>query len=131
MFWGSKWAKANQLSGGGAPNSFKGFAESTTPDPAVCGGTWRTDPGNSPPPPDMIPSVINVIAASSITKSGSELTGNIRKIVTVQVDSGYDSDPGHNGTGTVIAINCASATIQQMEKTPRRLSIPKRILPGR
>ena len=50
-WWGSKWAKLNPPSGGGAPASFKGFAQTflngptTVADP-VCGGTWTgtTDP---------------------------------------------------------------------------------------
>ena len=45
-----------------------------------------------------------VIASSSITKSGSVILGNIPLIVIVQTDPGYDSNPGHAGTGTVVAI---------------------------
>src|SRR5262249_16485825 len=39
-FWGSQWASANQLSGGAAPDSFKGFADSLSTEPPSCGVTW-------------------------------------------------------------------------------------------
>jgi hypothetical protein len=41
-FWSPCWAKVNHLSGGMAPNSFKGFALHPEPNPAACGGTWTT-----------------------------------------------------------------------------------------
>ena len=31
-----------------APSSFKGFANSTSSNPATCGGTWTSDPGTFP-----------------------------------------------------------------------------------
>jgi hypothetical protein len=46
-FWGSDWATANTLSGGPAPDSFKGFAATT---PQSCGGTWASRMGNSSAP---------------------------------------------------------------------------------
>src|SRR5688500_15191131 len=62
-FWGAQWARANSLSSGQRPpNSFKGFANSTIPDPATCGGTWTSDPGNSSGPPSTIPAFITAIA---------------------------------------------------------------------
>jgi hypothetical protein len=48
-----------------------------------------------------------VIASSSITKSGSTTSGNIRAIVIVKTDPGYAPDPGHPGTGTVVAVLCS------------------------
>jgi hypothetical protein len=105
-FWGAQWAKLNSLSGGSAPSSFKGFANSTTPFPPTCGGTWQTDPGNSSSPPGSVPTFIAVMASSSITKSGSTIAGNTRKMVIVRVDPGYEGNPGHAGTGTVIAVIC-------------------------
>ncbi len=44
-----------------------------------------------------------VIVSSSISDSGSTIGGNVVKIVVVKTDSGYDSNPGHSGTGTVVA----------------------------
>ena len=49
-FWGSQWATKNSLSGGAAPNGFKGYAK--RPASPSCGTTWSTDPGNSAPPPN-------------------------------------------------------------------------------
>ena len=105
-FWGAQWAKRNSLSGGPAPASFKGFANSTSPNPPNCGGTWTSNPGNSSGPPSSVPSYITVIVASSITKSGPTISGNIPEMVIVQTDPGYGPNPGHAGTGTVVAVFC-------------------------
>jgi hypothetical protein len=104
-FWGAQWAKSNSLSGGPAPSSFKGFEDSAAPP--VCGTAWTTDPGNSTPPPSgPLPSYMGVIVSSSITKSGSTISGNTPDIVVVKTNSGYAPDPGHAGTGTVVAQVC-------------------------
>ena len=105
-FWGSKWAKTNHLSGAKAPSAFKGFANSTGGPTPNCGGMWMSDPGNSSVPPNNVPTLITVIASSSVTKSGSVITGNNRKVVVVRVDPGYGPNPGHEGTGTVVSITC-------------------------
>jgi uncharacterized repeat protein (TIGR01451 family) len=104
-FWGAQWAKENSLSGGSAPRSFKGFAENpTTPS---CGASWSADPGNSTPPPDgPLPTFMAVIVTSSADKSGSTISGNTVHIVIVKTDPGYDANPGHAGTGTVVAVVC-------------------------
>jgi hypothetical protein len=101
------WHKANDLSGGSAPASFKGFANVLTPNPPACGGTWKSDPGNSCNPPDTVPAYINVIAASSITKSGPVINGNSVKMVILKTDPGYGPAPGHTGTRTVTAVICS------------------------
>jgi hypothetical protein len=103
-FWGAQWAKQNSLSNGSAPAAFKGFAKVTSTNPPSCGGTWKADPGNSAAPPVTVPRTITVIVASSITKSGSVISGNIPKMATVMTDPGYDSNPGHAGTGTVVSV---------------------------
>jgi hypothetical protein len=105
-FWGAQWAKSNSLSGGSAPSSFKGFANSTSTSPATCGGTWTSDPGNSAGAPAAIPEFITVIVSSSITKSGSVISGNNRKLVIIRTDPGYGPSPGQAGTGTVYSIVC-------------------------
>jgi hypothetical protein len=104
-FWGAQWAKDNPTSGGPAPRSFKGFAENpTTPS---CGAAWATDPGNSTPPPDgPLPAFMAVIVTSSVAKDGSEISGNTVHIVVVKTDPGYAANPGHAGTGTVVAMVC-------------------------
>jgi hypothetical protein len=47
-----------------------------------------------------------VIVSSSVSKSGSSITGNIAHEVIVKTDPGYAPDPSHPGTGTVVAQIC-------------------------
>jgi hypothetical protein len=104
-FWGAQWAKENSLSGGGAPPSFKGFAKN--PAMPSCGTPWSSRPGNSSRPPSgPLPADMGVIVSSTITKSGSQISGNTQHIVVVKVDPGYQPNPGHPGTGTVEAQFC-------------------------
>jgi hypothetical protein len=104
-FWGAKWWKNNSLSGGGAPPSFKGFAEK--PATSSCGAGWGADPGNSTPPPNgPVPADMGVIVSSKVTKSGSQISGDTVHIVIVKTNPGYQSNPGHAGTGTVEAQVC-------------------------
>jgi hypothetical protein len=104
-FWGAQWAGVNVLSGGSAPASFKGF-EDTPPAPG-CGISWSTDPGNSTPPPaGALPTYLAVVVADHVTKSGPVITGDTVHVVVVKTDPGYRPDPGHPGTGTVVATVC-------------------------
>jgi hypothetical protein len=104
-FWGAQWWKLNSLSGGAAPAVFKGFANS--PATPSCGSDWTTAPGNSPPPPaGPLPLFMAVIVSSSISKSASTISGNSPHIVIVQTNSGYEPNPGHAGTGKVVATLC-------------------------
>jgi len=104
-FWGAQWAKKNPTSGGSAPRSFKGFAED--PITPSCGVAWTTDPGNSTPPPDgPLPTFMAVIVTSSVDKDGSEISGTTVHIVVVKTNPGYAANPGHAGTGTVVAVVC-------------------------
>ena len=104
-FWGAQWAKQNSLSGGGAPSSFKGFA--INPATPTCNTGWNTDPGNSSSPPaGPLPAFMGVIAAGSAGQSGSQISGTTPHIVVVQTAGGYAPNPGHAGTGTVVAQAC-------------------------
>jgi len=103
-FWGSQWEKLNSLSGGAAPASFKGFANSTSSNPPTRGGNWTTDPGNSSNPPKSLPAYLAVIVTSSASKSGSVISGNVTQVVVVQTNDGYASEPGHAGTGTIVGV---------------------------
>jgi hypothetical protein len=103
-FWGAQWWKLNSLSGGTAPAAFKGF-EDTPPTP-TCGVNWSTDPGNSTPPPASIPAYMAIIVSSSITKSGSMISGDTVHLLLVKTDAGYQGNPGHAGTGTIVAVIC-------------------------
>jgi hypothetical protein len=109
-FWGAQWWKLNELSGGSAPASFKGFANTPSTAPA-CGTKWSTDPGNSSGPPAApLPEYIAVIVSSHITKSGPTISGNTPEVVVVKTNGGYAPNPGHAGTGTVVGVVCKSTT---------------------
>jgi hypothetical protein len=105
-FWGAQWAKLNTLSGGPGPDGFKGYVDLSSPTPPVCGGTWVTRPGNSSKPPDSIPSYMAIIVSSSVVKSGEPTSGDTPALAVVKTDPGYAGNPGHAGTGTVVAVIC-------------------------
>jgi hypothetical protein len=104
LWWGAQWWKVDRLSRGPAPASFKGF-ESSDPVPA-CGQTWTTRPGNSPHPPATVPTLMGVIVTDHVVKSGSTISGTIVHVVVVRTDPGYGPNPGHAGTGTIVAQLC-------------------------
>ena len=104
-FWGAQWAKRNSLTGGPAPRSFKGFAK--TPNTPSCGAAWSAAPGNSSPPPaGPLPPLMGVIVTSSAGKGGPTISGNTVHIVVVRTAPGYGPNPGHAGTGAVVAVVC-------------------------
>ena len=106
-FWGAQSADLNALSGGSAPSAFKGFASAFNATPPACGGTWTASPGNSGKPvAPPLPAFMGVVVASSVTKSGSTISGNIAQIVVVTPNPGYESNPGHAGTGRIVAVFC-------------------------
>jgi len=45
---------------------------------------------------------------AAVTKHGSSIGGTITKIVVVITAAGYAANPGHPGTGTVVAAYCTS-----------------------
>jgi DNA-binding beta-propeller fold protein YncE len=101
----NEWSKLNSLSGGSAPASFGGFAESSA-SPPTCGETWTTKSGTSSTPPATVPEFMEVVVASKITKSGSTISGNAPEVVVVRTSPGYS--PTKKGTGKVVAIVCSS-----------------------
>ena len=110
-WWSDGWSLLDTISGGPVPTSFKGFAGTvslpTTTPPANCHVPWTTLPGNSAPPVASIPSYMGVLVSSSVTKSGNTISGNTVSIVVVKTDSGYAPNPGHPGTGTIVATFCS------------------------
>lgn len=105
-FWGSRWSAENSTSSGPAPVAFKGFADRASTDPAACGDTFTATPGNSSRPPAALPAYMGVFVASAITKQGPTISGDIAHIVVVKTSSGYQPDPGNDGTGEVLATVC-------------------------
>jgi len=102
-FWGAQWWKMNKLSGGRAPASMKGFADS--PKAMSCGSVWTTRTGNSSAPPKTLTGTIEVIVSSHITQKGSVISGNIVHILMVKVST-YGHAPGHVGTGKIVGKVC-------------------------
>ena len=111
QFWGAQWAKDNSLSGGPAPNSFKGYADNGSVSIAngVCNGEWFSDPGNSSSPPPTLASPFVVILTSTVVKSGPVISGDVVGAVLVTPDPGYEPDPGHAGTGTIQEVLCPTS----------------------
>ena len=110
-WWGANWASLNGVSGGQVVPSFKGFADNvstlpTTSPAGSCGTTFSTAPGNSSKPPAEIPSYMGVIVAHSTLKAGSAISGLWAKVVVVKTNPGYDTNPGHPGTGTLVVSFC-------------------------
>lgn len=104
-FWGAQWAKDNTVSGGDAPDAFKGFAVTVTPT-GPCQGTFTAAPGNSGGPPDSVDTRIQVLVTDSVTKDGDVISGTYTDVVFVLTDDGYGPDPGHAGTGVVDGSAC-------------------------
>lgn len=104
-FWGAQWWKLNSLTGGAAPASFKGFED--TPASPGCGTNWSTDTGNSTPPPaGPLPNYMLLIVSSGISQTGSTIAGDTQHLVIVRTNAGYAPNPGHAGTGTIVATVC-------------------------
>jgi hypothetical protein len=103
-FWSPQWAKKNVLSHGSASPSFKGFAMS--PATPTCGSAWRTNSDLVVLPPAPLPDYTAVIVTSSVTKTGSIVSGPTTHLVVVRVDPGYTADPSLTYTGTVVATIC-------------------------
>jgi hypothetical protein len=98
-FWGAQWWKDNQLTQGSPPAGFKGYAVNV--DMTSC--TFTSVKGNSAPPPDgPLLSTIDVLVTSSVTQSGSTISGNVVGVAQVATAGGYSSDPGHAATGSVV-----------------------------
>ncbi len=102
-FWGARWSAANALIS--APASFKGWAN-VAPTPPSCEGVWSASPGNSSSPPASVPSYMAVIETSPVSKHGSEISGAAEGIAVIHTAGGYGPNPGHSGSGEVIAQGC-------------------------
>jgi hypothetical protein len=104
-FWSPVWPKLNTLSGGPAPDAFKGYA--LNPKVPTCSAGWSTDPGNSTPPPTgPLAAYMGVIVTSATTQSGSQISGDTPHIAIVKTNPGYAPAVGHAGTGTVVTQVC-------------------------
>jgi RHS repeat-associated protein len=101
-FWGALWADQVRAGDFSANSSFKGYAA----DVSAANGTWESRPGNSSHPPSSVPAYMGVILSTQIQKDGSVISGNIAGIGVLRVTdpSAYQPDPGHAGTGVLLAL---------------------------
>jgi hypothetical protein len=49
---------------------------------------------------------MGVLVSSAVSKGRSTISGRVAKIVVVMPNAGYDTNPGHPGTGQVVATYC-------------------------
>jgi streptogramin lyase len=100
MFWGAQWQK--QVLGGNfqANAGFKGYADT------VSAGGWTATPDKSSGPPRIVEKYIGVIVSTSVTRGGGATSGNVAEMVVLRVDSpdAYSPNPGHSGTGILVAV---------------------------
>jgi hypothetical protein len=54
-FCDAQWSSNNSLTGGTAPSTFKGFADSLSAEPPVCAIAWTFKTANSSQPPSTVP----------------------------------------------------------------------------
>jgi hypothetical protein len=47
-----------------------------------------------------------VIVSTHVTQNGSTMTGDVQHIVIVATGPGYAGNPGHDGTGVIVAALC-------------------------
>jgi hypothetical protein len=105
FFWGAQWWKNNEVSASTWEPSFKGYAVSL--DGSTC--TFTSRPGNSTPPPDALTGdTITVLVTSKVEKDGPVIHGTVVGLAQVDVDPGYDDNPGHEATGTVVSYSPCS-----------------------
>lgn len=110
-WWSSSWSNVNFMTAGAGPDSYKGFDGRVTALPTKspadsCGSMFTTRPGNSTPPTGDVPTYMGVLVTGSVSKSGLTISGTWSKIVVVRVDPGYGPNPGHEGTGAIVATFC-------------------------
>jgi RHS repeat-associated protein/uncharacterized repeat protein (TIGR01451 family) len=121
-FWGSQWE--SQVINGqyfAANPSFKGWSGALTGPMQSCQANatpatlttacWQVKPGQSFPPDQVLPSLIEVIISTVVDKSGDTVFGNIACGAVLQVDHTppYGAVPGQPGFGTIAAVggDCA------------------------
>jgi hypothetical protein len=49
---------------------------------------------------------MGVLVSTKVLKVGSTVSGDVWSIVVVKTNPGYDGNPGHAGTGKVVAVFC-------------------------
>ena len=65
-----------------------------------------------------------VIVSNKITQTGSTITGNTSQIVIVKTNPGYQPDPGHPGSGTIVAVVCPAILALSLSAPVNRTGHP-------
>ena len=81
QFSGAGWANANTLSGGAAPDAFKGFAPGRSP---ICVGDWSARPGQSATPPATVPAYTAVLVGIGTAFAGGRHAARVGKNMDVE-----------------------------------------------
>ncbi|HZD94334.1 MAG TPA: CARDB domain-containing protein, partial [Candidatus Sulfotelmatobacter sp.] len=117
-FWGSQWE--SQVINGeyfASNPSFKGWSGELTGPIQQCqpnvtlatltSACWDVKPGQSFPPDQVLPSLIEVIVSTVVDKSGSDVFGNIAcgAILSVDHTPPFGAVPGQPGFGTITAVS--------------------------
>jgi len=102
-FWGAQWQKSNPTTGASKVSTFKGFAPN--PSSPSCGVNWSSTTAAAAPN-GPLPANMAVMVTSSLSQSGSHVSGDTVHIVIVKTNPGYQPSSGHPGTGTVIQQIC-------------------------
>ena len=98
VWWSTRWNRSNGLGTRTSLSGFYGFSASVSSYPARVGGRWSGSLYASTRPPRTLPSLMAVVVASSISRSGTTVSGNVYRIVLVKRSTTTF------GLGTVVAI---------------------------
>ena len=80
----------------------RGFTPGTATN---CASGWSTRVGaSSLPPAPPLPDYLGVIVTSTIKETNVTITGDTKHLDVVKTNPGYLPDPGHKGTGKVVAV---------------------------
>jgi len=52
--------------------------------------------------------IVRVVVSTTVSQSGSTISGDVSRIIVVTPNPGYEPDLGHLGTGTVVATFCTT-----------------------
>ncbi len=101
------WSAQNTMSlGDSGDSAFKGFAETTIPATADCGGLWGSKGGNTSNTAVTIGQKVAILVTKQVTSDGTyKAKGNIDAIVLVQVTS-ITGGGNPRFVGTVVDVIC-------------------------
>ena len=105
------------------PGQLQGFRLGHQYGPPACGDSWTSRPGNSSNPPDAMPPFMGVVVSSTIPSRDRRSQGCARDRCCSN-EPRLSPNPGHPGTGTVVAVYCPHASSPQTRR-PRPTPHPR------